>query len=420
MKSLLLLTLVLPLAFIGCAEKKPIASATNESLQQWLATPFSQREPLEDLDFADEPISQEEANRFTNMLYQDQQRQVLSDFKQQWDSRELQHAGLKMPFYYQVFGEAPADGRSLFISMHGGGNTRPEANDQQFENQKHLYDKTMEGLEGVYLAPRAPTNTWNLWHENHIDDFFNLLIQLAVAVEDVNPNKVYLLGYSAGGDGVYQLAPRMADRWAAASMMAGHPNETSPLGLKNVPFALHMGALDAAYNRNAKAREWKQLLDSLEANAPGSYQHEVILHEGMGHWMKLEDARALPWMAGFKRNPIPEKILWKQDDRHHRYFYWLGVPGDLIETGGEISVEYNPENNEVNILSNYSSELQLFLNDKMLDLDAPITVKYRGKTLADIRVKRTLLPINTSLSAKGDPGLAFSAMVTVFDNKTVR
>lgn len=239
-------------------------------------------------------------------------------------------------------------------------------------------------------------------------------------MEDVNPNKVYLLGYSAGGDGVYQLAPRMADRWAAASMMAGHPNETSPLGLKNVPFALHMGALDAAYNRNAKAREWKQLLDRLEANAPGSYQHEVILHEGMGHWMKLEDARALPWMAGFKRNPIPEKILWKQDDRHHRYFYWLGVPGDLIETGGEISVEYNPENNEVNILSNYSSELELFLNDKMLDLDAPVTVKYRGKTLAEIRVKRTLLPINTSLSAKGDPGLAFSAMVTVFDNKTVR
>ena len=52
--------------------------------------------------------------------------------------------------------------------------------------------------------------------------------QLAVINEDVNPNKVYLLGYSAGGDGVYQLAPRMADRWAAAAMMAD-----SPINCKN-------------------------------------------------------------------------------------------------------------------------------------------------------------------------------------------
>jgi poly(3-hydroxybutyrate) depolymerase len=52
---------------------------------------------------------------------------------------------------------------------------------------------------------------------------------------------VYLMGYSAGGDGVFQLAPRMADRFAAAAMMAGHPNETKPLGLRNLPFAMLYG-----------------------------------------------------------------------------------------------------------------------------------------------------------------------------------
>ncbi|SHM52193.1 hypothetical protein SAMN04488057_1028 [Cyclobacterium lianum] len=420
MRLIPLLFLALPLVFTGCAESKQMAAVSGQGLEQWLATPDSQRVRLDSLDIAGEPISKEEAERFTGMLLKDRQRQLLSEYKEQWDSRELQLAGLTMPFYYQVFGEAPAGGRSLYISLHGGGNTRPEANDQQFENQKHLYDETMEGLEGIYLAPRAPTNTWNLWHEQHIDDFFNILIQLAEALENVNPNKVYLMGYSAGGDGVYQLAPRMADRWAAASMMAGHPNETSPLGLKNLPFALHMGALDAAYDRNEKAREWKQLLDSLERNSPGSYQHEVILHEGMGHWMKLEDARALPWMAGFKRNPIPEKVHWKQDDRHHRYFYWLGVPDESIETGGEISVEYIPERNEVNILSNYSSELELLLNDEMLDLDAPVAISYQGKILAKIRVERSLSQLYKSISAKGDPGLAFSAVVRVLNNETVR
>ena len=85
-------------------------------------------------------------------------------------------------------------------------------------------------LRIFYLVPRAPTNTWNLWHQSHIDHFFDRLIQGAVHLMGANPNRVYFMGYSAGGDGVYQLAPRMADRLAAASMMAGHPNDASPLG----------------------------------------------------------------------------------------------------------------------------------------------------------------------------------------------
>ena len=86
----------------------------------------------------------------------------------------------------------------------------------------------------VFLTPRSPTNTWNMWHQDHIDLFFNRLIQNMIAFYDVNPNRIYLMGYSAGGDGVYQLAPRMADRFAAAAMMAGHPNDASPLNLRNI------------------------------------------------------------------------------------------------------------------------------------------------------------------------------------------
>ena len=131
-------------------------------------------------------------------------------------------------------------GRSLWISLHGGGGAPKRVNDQQWENQKKLY--TVD--EGIYLAPRAPTNTWNLWHEAHIDRLFARLIEDLIVLEDVNPDRVYVLGYSAGGDGVYQLAPRMADRWAAAAMMAGHPNGVSLLSLRNVPFALQVGGND--------------------------------------------------------------------------------------------------------------------------------------------------------------------------------
>ena len=33
---------------------------------------------------------------------------------------------LRMPFWYAVYGEKPSSGRSLYISLHGGGNVPAE------------------------------------------------------------------------------------------------------------------------------------------------------------------------------------------------------------------------------------------------------------------------------------------------------
>ena len=99
------------------------------------------------------------------------------------------------------------------------------------------------------MAPRAPTNNWNLWHEPHIDGLFARLIEDFVLLRGVHPDKVYLLGFSAGGDGVWQLAPRMPYRFAAAAMMAGHTNGVCTLGVRNLPFAMFVGSDDVAYQR---------------------------------------------------------------------------------------------------------------------------------------------------------------------------
>ena len=77
-------------------------------------------------------------------------------------------------------------------------------------------------------------------------------------------------------------APRMADSWAAAAMMAGHPNGVSMLSLRNVPFALQVGGNDAAYNRNKVGKEYGEQLDKLQKDDPKGYEHFVKIHEGKG------------------------------------------------------------------------------------------------------------------------------------------
>ena len=79
----------------------------------------------------------------------------------------------------------------------------------------------------------------------------------------VDPNRVYILGFSAGGDGVYQITPRMTDRFAAANMSAGHPNGVKLENLYDMPLQLQVGIEDAAYNRNKVTAEYDLLLGKL-------------------------------------------------------------------------------------------------------------------------------------------------------------
>ena len=415
-----LILLLFPLNIIECGEN---ANKTNEevistNLNEWLAKDHNKREPLESLDFANKPLTKSQADDAAKLIYKDKQERLLSIYDSQWENRILEFDNLKMPFYYSIFGDKPSDGRSLFISLHGGGATTVAQNNQQYNNQKHLYDIAMKNIEAVYLAPRAPTNTWNLWHESHIDDFINIIIQMAVVELDVNPNKVYLLGSSAGGDGVYQLTPRMADRFAAASMMTGHPNNASPLGLRNTPFAIHVGELDDAYDRNLVAKQWGEQLDSLQLDDSEGYIHDIHIHKNTGHGLYLKDSIALPWMKQYIRNPIPQKIVWKQGNVHHNSFYWLGIPEKQNENS-KIVVAYNKTLNEINIIENSCDSIQLLLNDEMLNLDNPVSIKYQGKEIDKKTFKRSILNIYKNIDLKGDINLSFPCIISIKNNNEI-
>ncbi len=256
------------------------SGAAVEALREFLTKAQSEgnRGAIVDQPFARIPLTRGHADLARQLLTEDHAQRIRLSRKKEMETKEITIGDKSMKFAVTIFGDKPKDGRSLFISMHGGGNAAARVNDQQWSNQQKLYTPT----EGVYVAPRAPTNTWNLWHEEHIDAMLDRLIEDMIVFEDVNSNRVYLTGYSAGGDGVYQLAPRMADRFAAAAMMAGHPNESSPLGLRNLPFAIHVGENDSAYNRNKVAKEWDAKLAELHAADPAGYEYYAKLHAGTG------------------------------------------------------------------------------------------------------------------------------------------
>jgi poly(3-hydroxybutyrate) depolymerase len=380
------------------------ASAIVDALRDWLDLPTNRRPA--DAAVLSQALSKVDAERVLPMVAADRLAELAADRTPEVDKKELAFEGKTLRWLEKEFGKAPVGQRSLWISMHGGGGAPKQVNDQQWQNQIRLY----EPAEGFYLAPRAPTDTWNLWHEGHIDPMFQRLIDDYVAVRGVSPDRVYLMGYSAGGDGVWQLAPRMADRFAAASMMAGHPNEASLLGLRNLPFAIFMGGNDAAYNRNRIASERGAELDRLAREDAGGYVHQVKIYEGLGHWMNRKDAEGVPWMAGFVRNAWPNKIVWQQDDVVHRRFYWLQVPSETpIPERAQMVAQLQGQ--EIQLTGQVPASLRLRLSDRLLDLDRPVRVVANGKEWFNGQVTRQARVILASLQERADPISAASAWV---------
>jgi predicted esterase len=387
------------------------SAQTISNLKKWLAE--ETRPALKEQKFANIALNKDKAREASSLLTQDNKDFIRKNQAGEWQKKELAYKNYTFRFVNKVFGKKPEGGRSMYISLHGGGGAPPAVNDQQWENQKKLYAPA----EGLYVVPRAPTDTWNMWHQDYMDYFLDRIIKDAIVFEDVNPNKVYILGYSAGGDGVYQLAPRLADRWAAASMMAGHPGDASVLNLRNLPFAIFQGDQDKAYDRNKWAQRWSNMLDSLQKEDLTGYTHDVHIYLDMPHWMSRRDTIAIPWMAKFTRNPLPERIVWVQDDVLRENFYWLGVPPASMKAGNEIIAEC--KNNVINILKSDCDSVIINLNDRMVNMDKPLTVIYKGKQIFKGKVKRTISSIAQSIKERGDDSFIFSARLVEANGKIV-
>lgn len=234
----------------------------------------------------------------------------------------------------------PSSGYPLYIVLHGGGNTAADRNDEEYLWMQTRYQDSVQ--VGHIVAVRAITDDHSNCHSipaSYV--FYDRLIENFIAFEEVDPNAVYVLGYSAGGDGVYQIASNMADRFAAACTSAGHPNGASPINLGNLPFLIQMGELDCAYDRSSQAVDFaKKLKDHASPAQFGETFKEPFLHDCFIHKDQLhsgvcdDDLQAHAVIADPEqwRASAWRKINWKDNTSWTLDHSWRPVPANFSGT----------------------------------------------------------------------------------------
>jgi len=400
----------------GTGATDPASKTALEQLKAWIALAVPSRPSLVAQAFAKAALTKADAGEARQLLASDYVVQLKATRGSEVGATEktaktIKVGDVSMKYLRAQRGQKPANGWNLFISMHGGGDTDAATNDSQWQNQLALVDG-YEPKDAIWVAPRAPTDEWNMWFREHMDGLFEHLIANFVAFEGVDPNHVYLNGYSAGGDGAYQMGPRIADAWAGVGMSAGHPNDASPLSLRNTAFAIHVGGADTAFDRNLKAAEWGGLLDTLALADVGAYVHQWQVHAGLPHWMDLADASSIPFMQANARNPIPNKVVWRQSGTLRPRFYWLAAAPADVAAGSEITASYAGQTIELSAIKKVK-RITLRVSDAMLDQDEPVSVKRDGTELFSGNVPRTIGTLYSTLQDRGDPSLMFSGEVPV-------
>ncbi len=123
----------------------PASQTAIEQLKAWLALDAASRPALSQQAFATVALSKPDAAEAQQRLAADYTAQLKATRASEVGATEssakaVTAGGVSMKYYRAQRGQKPASGWSLFISMHGGGNTDAATNDSQWKNQIALVD----------------------------------------------------------------------------------------------------------------------------------------------------------------------------------------------------------------------------------------------------------------------------------------
>ena len=378
--------------------------------------------------------SAESIKELRKKAWENYKKTSIAKAKAEIDRGYIRYGEAVMRFTVKKIGGSSTKGKPLYIALHGGGSSdTPDLNDGQWKEMQSYYSINLD--EGVYIAVRGVRDTWDTHFNPESYPLYDKLIQDCILVFDIDPNKVYLEGFSAGGDGVYAVAPRMADRFAAVNMSSGHPNGVDFTNMRNLPIQLQVGEFDTAYNRNVEAVNYDDILNDLQNDLEG-YEHRTLIHYGMGHnftdWDKnpvavMSDPQAWrdegnrktkkvdpfppDYMTQFTRNPIPDLVIWnlstRAEKRSVESFYYLRA--EKTVTDGVIVAQYFPGENVVYIDAyDVDGDFSILLNEDMIDFTRPVDF-YVDDELLSLNVKPDLELIEKTTAERGDPNYQFEA-----------
>ena len=325
--------------------------------------------------------------------------------KRDFDARQVRFENHLSPYTVKTVGKRPTNGWALFIAMHGGGGAPQELNDSQWRHMQIYYRDHPQAGGYLYVALRAPDNTWNGFYTGYVYPLIQNLLRQFMLFGDVDPDKKFLMGYSHGGYGAFAIGPKMPDYFAAIHASAAAPADgAGPVTLRNTVFTCMNGSKDTMYGRYDRIQEFAKEIEKLRGDRDDIYPVAVQVIADHPH-SGLPDRDKIAEMYPAVRVPAPRELTWRLTDNVIRDFFWLHVP--VPKSRQQIDAVCRDNRVTVNTSTNLSAASAL-LDSRLVDFRKTITLEVNGRT-SKLKVQPSLRTLCESLQRRGDRELAFTA-----------
>jgi pimeloyl-ACP methyl ester carboxylesterase len=264
----------------------------------------------------------------------------------------------------------------------------------------------------LVLFPDARRYWWN----DRPAAMVHALLSEVLRTFNVDPNRVYLAGFSNGGTGAIRYASWWRDRLAAAAFLMGagsySSDESEPPLLINL-LELPLLFLHGEQDKRIPLRTARETVDALRQLAPDG---PVVLHifPDRGHDVVLDadEGMTAPFLQQHERDPFPRQVVFQARDLRYPRHFWLEI---LDKKKGLAKVQGHIEaDNTIRIDTHGVKRLRLLLRPELLPREGQVRVVLNGKKVFDGLLAHDCGLLQESWQESADPFLAHSAEL-VFD-----
>ena len=259
----------------------------------------------------------------------------------------------------------------------------------------------------LILMPNANGDLW--WQPTPTETVHAMLLEI-LRTYNVDPNRVYLVGFSNGGTAALEFGTRWPDRFAAVASLMGAGLDTPsgtklPLqNLSDVPVLFLHGDKDALIPASSSYTAQSVLRGLKPRVAP-----ELHVLKGRGHDIRLADDGdyTVPFLQRFTREPFPTGVLATFFDSRYTRQYWVEVlqsSKDAPEVQARIL-----QGNFIDIDTKNVKKLRLLLRPELFAASTgPLRIRVNGKELPQHELKRDCQLFQRSAQEYADPFLAYT------------
>ena len=214
--------------------------------------------------------------------------------------RSVRQGGLTYRFQvYVPIGDPPARGWPILVDLHGNG----AQGDDGIRQTAHFLPEEIRLKRSrfplIVVFPQAARDT--TWRTPAMANMVIAEIDQAAAEFHVDQTRMYLSGFSMGGAGVYEIASRWPERFAALIAIAGYgPDDDANLvkQLRSVPLRIFHGARD---ERVDVERARKLVADLKKAHASVDYTEFPDARHGPTAERVYADPAVIDWLLSQHR-----------------------------------------------------------------------------------------------------------------------